>query len=226
MMNQALKELQQELLRKVGMALANLGFDSKQQGQAFYSATPFGWTAFHLSFIPHEVDFDVTADIGIRFDQVECIINEENSLLSNAEKKRTATMGAELGNIATGQPMRWRVASREDVNSVVEASTLAFEKVGLPYIAKYSNIEAAQAIMLRDDPTAWLNSPHHQSRLKRGVAITFLMRDDAMLEKVIKDCCLHLQRRRDPMLKQFEEFVCNILKKAEVRASVETVEDQ
>ncbi len=106
-----MKELQRALLSSVAEQAAKYGFDKRPRGQTFYKKTTFGRLAFGLSFIRHKTDFDVTVHVAIRFDELEDLINEDSSLLSEAEKRNTFSLGAELGNISEGRQKRWTVAS-------------------------------------------------------------------------------------------------------------------
>ena len=70
-----------------------------------------------MSFIKHAHGCDVTADVAIRVDALEDLLNEWNATLSKAERKQTHSMGAELGNISEGRASAWppspaRIGSR------------------------------------------------------------------------------------------------------------------
>src|SRR5687768_7494379 len=126
----ALRELERSLLRATGMRVARLGFSARPKGQTFLRQLSGGFVAMHLTFIEHESDFDVTTDVGIRFDAVEELVNRSNPLLSNKEKFATCTLGAELGNLEHGRPRRITVASTGDVEVAAECIVKEFEDVG------------------------------------------------------------------------------------------------
>ncbi|MGH7953764.1 MAG: hypothetical protein ACREFE_17845, partial [Limisphaerales bacterium] len=141
-------ELQKKLLNEVAIIVAKHGFSPKPKGQSFRMQKPFGWASFHLSFILHEsTDFDVTTDVALRIDAVENLINEDNNLLSNAEKLQTATIGCELGNLSEGQQKRWNIASDNDVELVAESIHDALASVAIPYIERYSNLQEIFAVL-------------------------------------------------------------------------------
>src|SRR5437867_11840937 len=104
------KELKEDLLNSLGKRVEAYGFAMKAREQSLYKRTPFGRLALHLSFIPHRADFDATADVAVRFDALEDLVNEGNDLLSKAEKKGTFSLGADLGNISEGKQRRWTVS--------------------------------------------------------------------------------------------------------------------
>ena len=86
-----------------------------------------------MSFIKHAHECDVTADVAIRVDALEDLLNEWNATLSKAERKQTHSMGAELGNISEGRQRRWTLATEDDIPEAVSSVMELFESVGLPY---------------------------------------------------------------------------------------------
>src|SRR6185503_3108745 len=106
-----LKRLQKLLLHEMSRIVVKYGFGRKVHGQSFRLSKPFGWAAFHLAFIPHaEIDFDVTADVALRVDEVEKMLHDS---------KEAATVGGELGNLSDGEQRRWTIASERDINPTV-----------------------------------------------------------------------------------------------------------
>ena len=118
--------------------------------QSFTRKTLFGRQTFHVSFIRHAHDCDVTGDVAIRIDDLEDLLNEWNATLSKAEQKQTHSMGAELGNLSEGRQRRWTLASEDDIPEVVSSVMALFESVGLPYLEKYSDLD----IFLRNKEVA------------------------------------------------------------------------
>ena len=89
-----MKNIQRALLEAVGVRVVGLGFDSKASGQSFLRSIPGGRTSLHLAFIEHPRDFDVVADVAVRFDLLEALVNASNSLLSKREQGQTYSLGA------------------------------------------------------------------------------------------------------------------------------------
>jgi hypothetical protein len=215
-----IKELEKALLGSVAERVGAFGFDKKVKGQSFYKQTSFGRLAFHLSFIKHEADFDVTANVAVRFDELEDLINEDNELLSEAMKKNTFSLGAELGNISGVGQKRWTVASPADVESVSRSIMDAFARIGVPYLEKYSNMETALDALSGDDQAAWLHSPLHDARAVRAIGLAFLLGDrerfaqiaDAKMAFLVARYPLGLQpflRLRDTLERRFNTHVEN-----------------
>ena len=94
-----MKELRELLLQRLDEKLKSFGFRLRKTRQRFYKEAGQCRQIFHIAFINHSYDFDITADVAVRYHQIEDLINEENAYLSQAQKKSTATLGAELGNI-------------------------------------------------------------------------------------------------------------------------------
>lgn len=169
------KELEKDLIKKLAERVGEHEFDTRAKAQSFYKQTPFGRVALHLAFIEHATDFDVTVDIAIRFDALEDIINEGNSHLTASEKRRTFSIGAELGNISEWEPKSWTVRSPADLEEVSRSIMDAFVDIGIPYIEKYSNMETALDALSGDDKATWLLSPFHDYRAKQAICLAFLL---------------------------------------------------
>lgn len=202
-----LKSLKTDLLKEVGHLVGEAGFKRPGgRGQTFYKKTDTGRWAFHLTLIEHDADFDVTADVAVRFDALEDLVNADSKLLSRSEKNSTFTLGAELGSIRDGRPCRWTVSSQPDVPVVAREIHRMFEDVGLTYLSEYGTLEKALTALQGDDRSAWVHSPLHVKRAKSAVGIAFLLGDYSQvlaLEKSKKD---FLREKRDPQLASFVAF--------------------
>jgi hypothetical protein len=205
--------LQKQLLREVGVLLGSRSFKPKPSGQTFYSKQPYGWAAFHLSFIPHRpIDFDITADVALRFDAVEDLVNANYShpLVRRSELKRTATIGAELGNISVGRPLRWTVSSEEDLGRVVPQIVAAFDEIGWPYIAAFSKMENVLSVLAKDDGSSHLHSPFHLSRWLSVIALAWLLKRYDELDDLIARGSSSLKERNEPFRERFEKLAAKL----------------
>src|SRR5262245_2381792 len=170
-----IRDLERALISKLAGRVGELGFDTKAKGQSFYRKTSFGRKAFHLSFIEHATDFDITADVAIRFDSLEELVNEGDERLTKKEKGNIFSLGAELGNISEGKQKRWTVSGSADVEKVCQSIMDAFVAIGIPYLDRYSNLESALEALSGDDKAAWLHMPIHGARAKRAIGLAFLL---------------------------------------------------
>ncbi len=201
-----LEALQEEFLKRLATELRRYGFQSKAADQAFYRIMPFGWWGFHLAFIPHDADFDVTGDVAIRVDKVENLVNADNKVLSRREKSETATIGAELGNIADHRQKRWTVASASDLESTARSLITEFAKFGIPYLERFSDLETMLEALADNQPSGWLHSPVHASRCKRAVALALVLGKKDRAAELAQGCETFLQSRMDPGLPSFKAF--------------------
>jgi hypothetical protein len=151
------------------------GFNAKAVGQSFYRSVPGGRWAFHISFIRHPNDLDVTADVAVRIDAIEQVVNEWTSGLTNAEKRGSFTLGAELGNLTGRQPLRWTLSGVDSVEAVAEEILAAFEQIGLPYLSNHSDAESAYRILTSTEIRDLLQSPILGARCMRAVAAAHLL---------------------------------------------------
>lgn len=207
-----IKLLQRALLKDVGARIAIHGFDKRPSGQTFYQKHSLGWNAFHLSFIPHgNSDFHVTGDVAVRFDEVEQLVHQDDALLSSAEKALTATLGAELGNIAAGQPIRLCVSRDEDVAHASAELVKLFEAIGLPYLTNHADYEKALAALRGNQAASWLHSPIHSDRCQKIVAIAWVASRREDLPTLVQECRSFLDARRDVGLAAFDRFVRRLL---------------
>jgi hypothetical protein len=198
--------LERTLLGEIGRGLAAFGF-SRPEGQTAERKTDAGRVAVHLSFIEHETDFDVTTDVAIRFDSVEELVHRSNELLSRREKLQTFTLGAELGTLKTGEPLRWTVTSHADVPAVAAAILAELREVGLPYVDQYSQIENAFDVLSRDDREVWVHSPVHWERAKRACALLIVMGRRAEVRALGERKLAFLRSVNDPGIPLFEKFL-------------------
>jgi hypothetical protein len=198
-----IKELERSLLNKLAERVEQHGFDKRPRGQSFYKKMPFGRLAFHLSFIEHSADVDVTADVAIRFDRLEELINEHNGFLTDTQKRKTFSLGAELGNISGIGQRRWTLASLDDVESVANSIMDAFTNIGVPYLEKYSDMETAFKVLSGDDKAAWLHVPFHDARATRAIGLAFLLGNREEFSEVAAAKTEFLAGRNDPGLQSF-----------------------
>jgi hypothetical protein len=213
------KDLQDGFFAALARRMVEHGFESRPRDQRFVRRTPFGRQTFHVSFIRHARDCDVTADVAIRIDAVEDLLNESNATLSKAERKQTHTMGAELGNISEGRQRRWTLASEDDIPEAVSSMMALFESVGLPYLEKYSNLEQALAALSGDDRASWLHSPFHDLRAQLAVGLAFVLGRHERLDELIAAKARFLRERNDPGLDRFLAFAKEVKSRAVAASS-------
>lgn len=194
------------LFRLLGLRMQALGFTHQPVHQAFWKHVPVGAWVVHVSVIKHESDLDLTMDVAVRVDAVENCINRWNAGLTAADKKRTVTVGAELGNIVDGRPRRWTIAGPSECTEVADAMVEEFEKFGAPYLTRMSNLEALLDAIATGDRSSWLHSPIHGIRSKKAVALALVLgKRDLALERVGKFTAM-LHAQRDFGLASFRAF--------------------
>jgi hypothetical protein len=199
-----IKGWEKALLNELSEQVEKYGFDKRVRGQSFYKQTSFGRLALHVSFIEHDdKDFDVTADVAVRFDELEDLLNEYKDHLSEAEKKSTFSLGAELGNISEDKQKRWTVAGVADVETASRSIMDAFSKIGIPYLEKHSNAETALKALSGDDRAAWLHAPIHGERAKGAIGLAFLLGDREKFFQIATAKTAFLTSRNDFDLQSF-----------------------
>lgn len=99
---------------------------------------------FHIAWVNHTEDFDAIGNVAVEF---------------LAGKKRVAVVGAQLGNIAGVGQTRHTVASVAGAKASALSLVQEFEKVGLPFLEKYSSPENVISALQSGGAEAQLISP-------------------------------------------------------------------
>ena len=174
-----LKELQDQLLAELEPAMAEYGFVERGRGRtSFYKRTDIGRLAFHIAFAQYDTVVDASADVAVRMDALEGLVNEYQDDLSEKEKKQTFTVGAELGNIRSGNYKYWRISKSSQIPKVARKIMKMFKSVGKPYLDKYADPERMYHALCDNGPSSWLVSIVEGDRCGSAVALAFLLRKD------------------------------------------------
>lgn len=123
-----LKPLRAALLTRLAELLMPQGYRKREQ--SFHKESGPVRLSFHVAFINHAQDFDVTADVAVRHHAIEERLGSGKDL---------TTIGAELGNIAGVGQHRWRVAAEEDLEPVTHSILEYFHQHGEPFLARFSD---------------------------------------------------------------------------------------
>jgi hypothetical protein len=170
-----LLSLEKALLSEVGSFLHRYGFDSKPVGQSFRLAKPYGWASIHLAFVRHPpTDVDVIVNVAIRIDAVQDAIQESDKLITDMDRKNSATVGAELGNLKGAGQQRWTIASAEAIHPVALEILTECEATLLPFIERYSDMDVLLETLTTDAKTASTISPFENKRRKTVLALSKL----------------------------------------------------
>jgi hypothetical protein len=146
-----MRDLFDHLLAEITKRLSAEGYRKSQQ--TFARVFPGGRWLFHIAWVPHTVDFDVIADVAVRHDALQ-----EASLLyehlDERQKRKTATLGIELGNLqGTGQH-RWTVRSVRDVVPVSDSILAMYCAVGVPFLQRFTAMDEVKRVFLDDEDFA------------------------------------------------------------------------
>jgi hypothetical protein len=199
---------ERSLLSVLGMRVSQLGFSAKATGQRFFRDIALGSQILHLSFIKNGGEFDVTVDVAIRVAVLEEMLDPQDA--HRPPKEQMASFGAELGNIARGERIRWTVSSAEDVEIVAESIFAAIERIGVPYLERYSDLEQMLDALTPNDRSAWLHSPFHFWRCMRIVGLCILSGRYSDFERTRQACRQFLVNAKDPQVSSFDAFADRI----------------
>ena len=99
---------------------------------------------FHIGFVNHSGDFDALGNVAVEF---------------LAGRKRIATIGAQLGNIAGVGQTRHSVVSPAMATQAARSLVTEFQRVGVPFLQHYSNPRTVVSALESDGQEALLISP-------------------------------------------------------------------
>jgi hypothetical protein len=203
-----IRDLKTRFLNAVADRVAPMGFDNRR-GQSFLRQVDGVLCALHVSLIEHDCDFDATADVAVRIDRLEELLQKHSGSATVASTK-LFSLGAELGNIARGSQQRWSVDQADDIQRVAGELVDSFTGVGIPYLNKYGRLERALEAFSDDGPSGCLHSPINAERAKRAVASAWLLNDMASVSSLAESKCRFLAERGDAGLQPFREFVASL----------------
>jgi hypothetical protein len=200
-----------ELLKQLATRLVANGFERKPVGNSIRKTTADGWWALNVAFIDHSTDFDVTLQVLIRVDEVEELVHEQSSLLSERDKRLTATIGSELGNLVDGRQHRWTIKGNADVALAVNSAVAEFEAFGLPFLHRMSDLRVMLDTLSANDASACRLSPIHSARSKTVVALALLIRGKGEASTLAQQQERFLVERGDTGLADFRQFTTRVL---------------
>jgi hypothetical protein len=201
-----LRGLREQLIAEIDKSMSKKGFTYVARCRAFDKPTDFGRVSLHIMVMLGGTEFDVAADVGLRFDAVEAIRRPNRSMLTEREKDDTFTFGCELGNLArTGWKTR-RVADAVDAQTVARAIVNDFQKIGVPYLEKAADANAMLAILTEDCPEAGRNYCIGWACAEIAVAMSLWLKGEEAAREMYLKKHAYLEKRQDPNIKFFREF--------------------
>lgn len=204
-----LQNCRRALMQDVGRLVEPLGYKPILSQQMFVRRFSEGKTALHLAFIKHPGDFDVVANVAIRLNQLEDILNGARSYLGDDKKRGTYSFGAELGNISRVGQVRWTVRALDDTKVVAQELVTYFKKVGLPFIAGATTIEEAYRILTESEDLARLYLAPRSRRAESTVALAKLL-GKSNVSQIAKTNMNWLEDVNDAGLPQYKQFLDSI----------------
>jgi hypothetical protein len=200
------------------------GFRGNRARREFVRRYDFGKVFFCINFVKHPNDFDITADILIRYDAVEEIVQRMNKKLTEKQKQNTITLGGDLGNLSTGRQMRWTVSDEADVEPAAAQIEEQFVKIALPYVERYGNMENAYNVLSSDKRADWCHRAHVQTRAMSALLMALVLKkDEQEVSRLIQQKRAYLGQNVQFGLPQFDEFVKSIAE--ETGTQLESAED-
>jgi hypothetical protein len=208
------------LLLGLADQIGGFGFNPKVLGQSFRQIVPSGKWEFHISFIAHKTDFDLTADVAVRVNAIEDVVNEYDTKLTAAEKRKSMTLGGELGNISEGAPRRWTVSSVEDIPAVCDGVIEALQRIGLPFLKDHSDAAAAHRVLVSSKQPDLLLAPVLGPRYMRAIASAYVTGNIGEVDDLSRRYEAELSETEDLYLQDFRSLARGLLSGTSKTASV------
>lgn len=153
-----LKDVRAVLLAELARTLAPKGY--RRREQTFVRDFERGQFMLHVAFVHHGgLDSDVTADVAVRHHDVENTLNANRTDLRPREAGRTATVGAELGNLAGDGVHRWTLTAASDVSALAAMIVERLMLVGDPFFRRFSSAIETLKVLEADNRLARLICP-------------------------------------------------------------------
>lgn len=171
-------ELGDALLAAIDASLRPRGYRRRQQ--AFQKDDKRSRRIFHLAFIPHPNDIDITADVAVRHHAVEALSVDDHPLVRPQDVAARATVGVELGNWADGRQHRWTLAASDQVEVVANNIMRQLIDVGEPFLDRFADLSEVRRVLEEDGPEARLICPSVERRAKIMAAAAQLLSSDAV----------------------------------------------
>ena len=201
-----LQNCRRALMQDVGRLVEPLGYKPILSQQMFVRRFAEGKAALHLAFIRHPGDFDVVANVAIRLDKLEDILNGARTYLSDKKKRETYSFGAELGNISRVGQVRWTVRALNDTKEIAQEVVSYFRKVGLPFIASVTTIQDAYLVLTESEDLARLYLAPRSRRSESTVALAKLL-GKSNVAQIAKANMDWLEDVSDAGLPQYKQFL-------------------
>jgi hypothetical protein len=173
-----LKDLRAALFSALTAALSARGY--RRREQSFVRPIPGGAAIFHVTFINHADDFDVTADVAVRYDAIEDRLNAARPLLSPRERRQTATVGAQLAHIAGIGVERWTVRDAAEVALTARGIVERLVEVGEPFLQRFASPAEVRRVLEEDGAEARLICPFREKRLAIREALRQVLEGSAV----------------------------------------------
>ena len=175
----------------------------RKSHQFFYKKAAIGRQILHIAFIPYKDNVEINVNVDIRHEEIEKL---DKIVLDEAYDIRTATIGAELGQLANRNSMIWSLNDPSLIPVVGIDIMNAFWKIGWPFLKEYASLEKIYEVLISDDlPISdYLLIDH--VRAEKALLAAFLLNKKDM-DMIIDAKLSYLLKKRNPYLSDFLKFV-------------------
>lgn len=162
---------------------------------------------------------EISVGLGIRYDEVETIVEKADKAHKINAGPGSVTIGAELGKANGIEQIWWKLETEEDIVSVAEHVAQAIDTKAVPYFEANGTLEQIHSRFSQEKEGDW-----HQTfagKACRWPAVLSLLgqKTEAAQQIMIQDELL--QTKNDPIAKYYPEYILNVCQLLELKNPLE-----
>jgi hypothetical protein len=218
------RTLERTLLERLAARLSEQGFRPKPKLKTNEILRSFtgGHHVVHIAAPSYGASFVAVPSFGVRHDAVEDLRNED-SPLSRAEQAETATIGAQLPTLLGRRGEgTWEIGNEQQLDAAVEGILAAYEKVGRPFLERFSSLKEVLAVCSLDDGDAGLLTLDAGMCAHVAVAVSFVLGDEQAFRALAKKSDYLASIGKEPASRRLRTFWENLEKRWAAEAGKRT----
>ena len=188
-------QARRELLERIATRVAPLGYKGRISDQVFRQKTAIGWRSLHLTSAYDPEFWVANIHVALRVDAVEELTSVGVDIPAR-DRKRSATIGGEIGNIADGRWRPWHIRYGDDLERIADEMVRAFISFGLPYLERVSNLEILLDILSNEGVGAEGEQAMPEVVCPRAVALALVLGHNDRAAAIATRCGRNFRRHR------------------------------
>ena len=165
----------------------------------------------HLAVVKYPDEVFVTCDIGLRHDVIEEMVNRNNSLITEKEKRGTFTVGWTFRDDSEGAPKTRKITEEQDAETVGTFIAGHVMDAAHSFYTKFEDLKYVYDNANKDDSASGRIQMAPLGRAQRAVACAIILgKPPDELTEVIERKRVYLSESHAVYLKHFNIFLSNL----------------